>query len=171
MFKKNQTESSANRRSVFLINPKFQLQVIGYAIALAALTIGIFYGANLYFFWEFKQQGTAVGLPTDHVFFRFMSEQQSRMNVLFLFGSLAVTTVISVGGLVLSHRIAGPLYRLHKHMMQVAEGKTTQDVSFRDKDFFQELENSYNSQLKLVRGEKSGSASSNEVSSKDEDDA
>jgi methyl-accepting chemotaxis protein len=168
MSEETNVHDSSNRRRVFLINPKFQLKVIGYAFAMAAITIGIFYSANLYFFWEFKQQGASIGLSPDHVFFRFIREQQSQMNVFFLFASLAVSAVIGVGGLLLSHRVAGPLYRLDKHMTEVAEGKTTRDLNFRDKDFFQELVESYNAQLKLIRGESSADHSADDHALKDD---
>jgi len=145
-------QDAGNRRKVILINPRFQVMFMSYMVVMTAVAIGIFYGANVYFFNEFRQMGMALGLPGDHVFFQFLTEQRTRMNVIFGVGSLCAFGALSLSGLFLSHRVAGPLYRLNKHMKDVAAGRTLRDVKFRKKDFFPELADSYNDQLKLVRG-------------------
>lgn len=38
-----------------------------------------------------------------------------------------------------SNRIAGPIFRLRRHLHEVAEGKTVSELKFRDDDFWIEL--------------------------------
>lgn len=139
-------------RKIFLINPRFQLSVLGFMVGMSALAIVIFYGANAYFFYKFAQTGRALGLPPEHVFFQFLREQNRDMNWIFGITSVMVLATLSLGGLILSHRVAGPLYRLRRHMQDVAEGRTTADVRFRRKDFFPEIAEWYNRQLRTLLG-------------------
>jgi signal transduction histidine kinase len=57
-----------------------------------------------------------------------------------LFSSLIIFAV----GLMISHKIAGPLYRLRFDLDNMAEQGTLSKVNFRDKDYFIELEKSFN---------------------------
>lgn len=146
-----ETKRTPSGRRVLLINRKFQLNVLARMVAVACAVIGVFYGANYYFFNKFIQQGKALGLPADHVFFEFIHEQQHTMNWVFSVTSGVAFAVILVGGLILSHRVAGPLHRLQQHILDVTAGKTTHDVKFRKKDFFPELAIAYNRQMEKYR--------------------
>jgi nitrogen fixation/metabolism regulation signal transduction histidine kinase len=75
------------------------------------------------------------------------------MGRIFLGTSLGVMLLTTVWGLLISHRIAGPIYRMCLHLDLVANGKTEKDVSFRKKDFFPELAEAFNRHMRVVRGE------------------
>lgn len=47
-------------------------------------------------------------------------------------------------GFWLSNRVAGPLFRLEKHMNDVADGKSSAEIQFRDKDYNAELASAFN---------------------------
>jgi len=47
-------------------------------------------------------------------------------------------------GFWLSNRIAGPLFRLKRHLDEVAEGKTDPEIQFRKNDYCSELAESFN---------------------------
>ena len=56
-------------------------------------------------------------------------------------------TAISFGliyGLILSNRIAGPLYRLNNHLDQLIEGKNVPDIHFRSKDYLKDTSDKIN---------------------------
>lgn len=150
--------SNPGRRKILLINPRFQLSFIGFTLAVSMATTAIFYGAIYYFFWRFRSLGLAVGLPPDHVFFRFIDQQQVVLNWGFVVVTLVAISVLVLCGLYMSHRVAGPLYRLLGHMKRVAAGETTENVKFREKDYFQELADAYNAQLQTLREAKSNGA-------------
>jgi methyl-accepting chemotaxis protein len=145
------TTQQSNKRKVFLINPRFQLSFMAWMVGISFVVIATFYAANWWFFRKFWEQGQALGLPPDHVFFEFLRDQRHEMDWIFV-GTAAVAFVaVCLIGLVLSHRVAGPLYRLHKHMKDVADGKTTEEVRFRTKDHFLELSDAFNAQLARMK--------------------
>jgi methyl-accepting chemotaxis protein len=141
-------------RRKFIINPKFQLQLIGYVVVLALIIIGVLYGANFYFFQRFEITGREMGLSPNHIYFKFLHEQNQLMTGIFAITSSVVFMIIFIWGTLISHRIAGPLYRLCKHLIDISEGKTTQDIRFRKKDFFPEVAEALNRLLQSHRDQK-----------------
>lgn len=140
------TFQKAGRKN-FLINPKFQLSFLAYTLGISILTIGFFYAADAYFFWKFRQLGQGLGLPSDHIFFQFIDEQHATKNTYYAIAAAVTVSFLSIWGLLLSHRVAGPLYRLSKHLSSVASGDTLSDVHFRKGDFFPEVADAYNLQM------------------------
>lgn len=133
-----------NRRRRWLVNPRFQLSFLLFSAGSAAVTAAIFYIASMYFFWKFESLGRTIGLPEGHVFFRFIAEQRSSMTLVLLAFSVLALGFLLVAGLVMSHRVAGPLYRMHQHLLRVAETRADAPLRFRSKDYFQEIPAAYN---------------------------
>ena len=133
-----------NNRKVILINPAFQLKVVGYFIALAMFNVAIFYASIHYFFWNLKNTALKVGLPPKHVFYLFVDEQSTIMGLIFLAVAVFTIAFLFITGLYISHRIAGPLYRLKKHLDTCSSNKKLDEVHFRKGDFFPEVQNSFN---------------------------
>ena len=150
---KNTAEKSPERKSQqggrknFLINPRFQLSFLAYTLGVSILTIAFFYAADAYFFWKFHQLGQGLGLPSNHVFFQFLDEQHSTKNTYYGIAAAVSLVFLTIWGLLLSHRVAGPLYRLRKHLHSVAQGETFSDVRFRKGDYFVEVADAYNVQM------------------------
>lgn len=158
-------QKSKGRRNL-LINPKFQLSFLAYTLGVSVVTIGFFYLADAYFFWKFSQLGQGLGLPPNHVFFQFLDEQKSSKNFYYGVTAGVSVAVLGVWGLLLSHRVAGPLYRLKKHLKSVSDGSTSSDVRFREGDFFQEVADAYNEQMVKYRAAVGVTESSDEGSLK-----
>ena len=131
-------------RRIYLINPKFQFTMVGWVAALAGLVISLLYALDLYFFHRFHELGLSVGLPPEHIYYRFLGEQSQFMMGAVLLVSALIFIILMIGGIMLSHRIAGPLYRLQKHMVDISEGQTIKDVKFRKNDYFPELAEAFN---------------------------
>jgi len=141
-----------NKRSRFLINPGFQLSVIRQMLALTGVVIAIFYGAIYYHFWSLEQQGLSLGLPATHVFFDFLAEQRRTMDLIFLVTSMAALLAIVGFGLFLSHRVAGPLFRLKQYLdSQGPDVPAHTPLKFREGDYFPEVADSVNSRLGTKR--------------------
>lgn len=139
-----------NRRKVYMINPHFQYSFIIFASVIGFISLCIFYFAILYFFWSFEKRGIALGIPANHIFFRFIDEERSTMNLIFVIASVLVLLTTSIGALMLSHRVAGPIYHLKKHLIQIASDKKLKPLKFRNGDFFLELEETFNIFIKSV---------------------
>lgn len=133
--------------SKFIINPKFQWSFIGRSLVLASINFALIYGAIQVSFWKFKEHGAKLGLDPESAFFILLDQQHQFMNLVFAGVGVTCFLLIVLGGIVISHRVAGPLYRLRHHMDDVSKGKTYDNVKFRHKDYFPELADSFNAQL------------------------
>jgi hypothetical protein len=126
-------------RKVFLINPKFQLRLIAWMIGMSLAPISVFFAAHYYFFWNLKKLGLDIELEPDHIYFRFLEGQSHKMIIIFLVCSLLTVIIVAILGLLLSHKVAGPIHRLKLHLTQLTKGNSLPELSFRKDDYFQEL--------------------------------
>jgi len=138
-------------RKVYLINPAFQLKIIGYALFIAVVTIAVFYMSNLFFIGKLVAIGKSLDFPADHSFFLFIREQKRMMHSVFFGTASLVVLTILVGGVILSHRIAGPIYRLQEYLESIVADRTFKKLTFRKTDFFYDLAESINKTLGLLQ--------------------
>lgn len=136
--------SKVNRRKKLLINPGFQLSFLKNLMILNIAVCGIFYAAHSYFFWHGRELGRSIPLPSKHVYFLFLNEQQRTMNLISLVTMCLISGIILSFGLIFSHRIAGPVYRLKKFLREKASGKEKGVLAFRQKDYFPEVADAVN---------------------------
>jgi sensor histidine kinase YesM len=138
----------------FYTDPQFQGNFVLFMILMAVGIMGILYIANLIWLWRFYYISDVMDLPSNFNFEKFMDEQLYLMNTVFLGTSLLVLPILSVVAVLLSHKIAGPLYRLRNHIIfnsKVAKEKNLKFIHFRKKDHFQTLARAYNEQVKLIK--------------------
>ncbi len=138
-----------NNRKVYLINPRFQLRFTGVMTGIAFAAILIFFIANTYFFYTLQQLGREAELGP--AYFQFLAGQQEKMNWIFLATSVVALLAMLVGGLWLSHRVAGPLYRFTRHLEQVGESGELRTVKFRKGDFFPEIADVFNRYMERLK--------------------
>jgi sensor histidine kinase YesM len=143
-----------SRRKVILINPKFQISFITQIIYLSVVSITALYGANVWLFYKFSELGKEMGLPSDHIFFQFISAQKTQMNWTFLAVSIVLLALLSIAGAVISHKVAGPIYRLCLHLKEIKDGSKVAPFSFRNDDYFQEIADHLNPVLDKITSEK-----------------
>jgi methyl-accepting chemotaxis protein len=136
---------SRKKRSL-LINPSFQWHIIGYAGVMALLILAAVYGLLSFAFHEFVKVGLDAGLPADHAYFQFIQLQEGTFYRIVFAISIIVGLLLFIGGLILSHRIAGPLKRMQREFIRAAEEKPfhLEAIQFRKKDYFPELADSFN---------------------------
>ena len=137
----------ADLRKVLLINKPFQYSILGWFFLLSLFLIAIFYGSIWYFFNHLTAEAVAVGIPPGHVFYRFVDDQKNFMNKIFIFSSTLSFVTISLGGLFLSNKVAGPLYRLTKYL-QDNKIENAHNLLFRKGDYFLELQDAFNEFIK-----------------------
>lgn len=135
-------------RKRLLINPGFQFRFMGWMSALALGVIAVMHLAHQWFFFQLREQARMAGLQADHVFYRFIESRQTELDAITVLSFVAVVVVVSVVGLVLSHKIAGPMYRLRVHLEEFASTRTPRPLNFREGDFFSEIPDAYNLQFK-----------------------
>lgn len=137
----------SNRRRKYLIHRKFQFTIIGFNLLIALLMLSAFFIENIYVFSTFTgpEYEELIG---GSIFFELLEEDRAKMKIALLITSVVTLAVMVIGGLVLSNRVAGPVYRIRNHMDDVMSGKTDRKLKFRTKDFFPELAESYNNFLR-----------------------
>lgn len=143
------------KRSI-LINPKFQWTLIGYAAFMATLILLTVYGLFSYGFHEFIQLGNQAGLPPEHVYFQFVQMQENSFNRVLFALAIIIGIFLIVGGLYLSHRIAGPIYRMQKELRKMIEENhgELKEIHFRKGDFFPELSATFNEFVEVWKKKK-----------------
>lgn len=140
------------KRRIYLINRDFQIKFIIYTAVLALITIATFYGMLHFFFDELTALGIRSGFPAGHVYFKFIADNKTdMMSVYYPIASIAVFILIFVSGIFFSHKIAGPVYRMNTYLRSISLENLTSVLSFRKKDFFQELAKSYNKRMAFLR--------------------
>lgn len=142
------------KRKKYLIEPKFQVRFILSSIIVALTTISISFVTNYLFFAKFKKFGLAIGFNPGSPYFKFLEGQQSSINMIYLISSVAVFVLIVLWGIFSSHKIAGPIYKMTRHMREMAKNGGTERVRIRRSDHFQDLAESYNQQMEAFEKSK-----------------
>lgn len=134
------------RRVQYLISARFQLKYIGLIVLLMFLTSAIcsytVYHTGMAIFTEKMSQvypqGRLVALLTT-------------INYNVLVNFLLLIPVVALIGLYLSHKIAGPIYRVERYLTDMAAGKLVSRISFRKGDEFTSLADKINSLTDSLR--------------------
>ena len=139
-----------------LVNPKFQL---GFAfnclVPMITMTI-VFWLTLETFIRKMTSVGQSQGLPATHEYFKLIQVQRSELLTLLVFFSLVLTVLFFVWGLLYSHRIAGPIFKLTNWLddTKSMEDAMRNPVQFRKNDLFQEIPESLNKFLKKDEAQK-----------------
>ena len=137
----SKVDQSPRRLSNILIDPKFQFKMLGYFIALFLISTISLYSTTFLFFYRLKEKALNVGIPDGHIFFKFLGNQQHDLDKLFLSLTIFNFFLLMGVGFIISHRIAGPIYKLKKHLRQISEmSEESEEFKLRESDFFHELE-------------------------------
>lgn len=147
----NQNGKPFWKRRKFLINEHLQVHFIGFSTVLSLCASVTFYLASEYFFVRYYGFAIDVGMRPSDPFFRVLSNMEMLLTYIFAVTSVIVVLVGVAGGLLFSHRVAGPMYRLKKHCEAVARGESLGDVTFRKGDYFMEVAEAYNAQMAVLR--------------------
>jgi methyl-accepting chemotaxis protein len=130
----------------FLINKNFQIQFIASLLLISLISMSIIFLANDYFFQAYMQKGLYLNLSPDHPYFLMIHEQKQFMVKVFFAEACLISSITIIWGLFYSHKIAGPLHRLHRYFIDsaVLSSKLNNKIYFRNNDFFQEIPDSIN---------------------------
>jgi len=138
-----------------LINPAFQLRFMAYMTLASLFSISVFYFVNTLYFNAVNAMGNELGLDSTHPYFAFIETQRELLLRIYVLLSAVSFTLLMVFGLFISHRIAGPIYRVEKYMQSIADGeRDLEPVRLRRGDFFPEIENIVNASIKRLRAER-----------------
>jgi len=124
--------------------------MIGYSLFAAFLVIGLLFASNYIFFRHSLQLAREIGIAENDLYFQLFEQQRSTMTWLFLGTATTIYGILFVGGVLLSHRIAGPIFRMCKEFESVSNGEPLKEVKFRPRDYFPELARTYNGAVQRI---------------------
>ncbi len=145
------TISVPNRRKKYIINPKFQYRFILATLIPNAASLAVFYLMIDLYFIKLVQDGKDLGLEENHPYFMLLRDQSLLMNKVFIIVAILTTLFFIIWGVIFSHKIAGPLFRLRAHFEESAGTLEIKKLSFRPGDFFLEIPEAYNRWLDRVQ--------------------
>lgn len=133
------------KRKIIIINPKFQWQYLAHSLVASLFFFTVLYFAMLFSFDYFEAEiynySSDLAVTTEELFI-FL---KSRMGMVFISAVLFSVFWVAVLGLFISHRIAGPIYRMQQHLIFLKNNPDSYStVKFREKDYFIELESAFN---------------------------
>ncbi len=138
------------KRRIILIDTRFQLRLAGGFILLQLLLTGLF-AIALYVFMDSELK---AGLASAHAAYRSLDQMLFPLVLVLAGFNLALSTSLVTGFVVLlSHRIAGPLYRFRRTMEDLA-GRRLDDLnSLRPEDQLGALSEPTRQALATVRSD------------------
>ena len=136
-------------RRTLLVSPGFQLKLLLGANLLTLALIGLLGAMTYVFVAKLHAQALQSGFSELHPLQVFLTARERGLYSLFGFVAFVSCISVSLTVLVLSHRIAGPIYRLQKHLEGIVEGRAVGELKFRPRDFFQSLVPLYNQAFKI----------------------
>jgi len=139
-----------DERKNYLINPRFQLSMVGIFIGIALIVNIINFLSITYSFHEIIAAGNQANLPENSQFFKFIHSQETRFTSIFLWTSLISATTLIVFGILLSHKIAGPIYRINQDLKSMTKDGKLRTLHFRKGDFFVETTKTFNEFVKSL---------------------
>ena len=137
------------KRRIFLINKPFQFRFAFYVCSwLFALSLSYLLIISVLFDYFFRYLALDPLGPT------LASLEKTREDIFLL---LVVMQLVLIGttfliSIFMSHKIAGPLYKLKNYFRVVAQGDYTQKLFFRNRDHFQDLIEPYNLMMQSIQG-------------------
>ena len=113
------------------------------------LIIGLFTLASTYilfhnYFIEFYHIADESGLPLNHPFRALIGYQKDKMEIFFIILAGINLMVITLSGIWMGHKIAGPIYRIVKSLQE----QNGEKIITREKDYFKELPEAINLYIK-----------------------
>lgn len=139
------------RRNYFS-NPRLQWRLIFVANVLALMTGGLIATLAMYTQTGLGNLSALVARCTqDASALAYIAQQEQTFLRLCLLVGLLQFLLLNLMAVILSHRIAGPLYRLEHHLNAVGDGGEPTDVRFRKGDLYAELATACNRVMARMR--------------------
>jgi hypothetical protein len=102
------------------------------------------FASNYYFIYKMRDLGRISGLSTDSPFFVLIERQAELLSITVSISTMISFCMIVVFGLLISHKISGPIYNIQKNISDRINKGVVRPFKFRKKDYFLDLAQSLN---------------------------
>lgn len=126
------------RVSNYLLNRSFQLKYVGMILGLSIL---ISFGLGSFLVEQMRENSRMLLLDTEmDPIFQEQVAQSDAESVLVLVGALLLfNLILGVGALIVTHRLAGPMFVFRRYLRMLGEGKIPEIRALRKGDEFEEV--------------------------------
>ena len=136
------------RRKIFLINKPFQYR---FTFFVCSWLIALSFAYPLVIkslFESFTQylEADPMGPVAQQIV-----QLKSEVITLLVLIEVALVLLSALISVFMSHRIAGPLFKLRRYFVEAAAGNLEQVITFRKGDYFKELATGYNEMMESIR--------------------
>jgi signal transduction histidine kinase len=122
-----------------LIGAKLQLRFLAVALLCNFFISAGFAFASYRFIYVFKSKALSVGLAENHFFFQFLSDQQVLLYTLTAIGCVFSVLIVSLSMLYLTHKVAGPVYRIKTDLTAMLKTNEYRNIKIREGDELQDV--------------------------------
>lgn len=131
------------RRKIFFIKKKLQLRYVLLVFFAMIVTALISVGGAYYLIW----QTIAAELAVPEIIAETLLPALTKVNIMLLIFLPSAFIVMILLSILVSHRIAGPIYRVEKDLDEIVKGDYSRRIKFRAGDDLQELAEKINKLL------------------------
>lgn len=133
---------SQHKRRIYLINPKFQFK---YALLVCIFVIvaTIIYPWTIYDMFNSIKQYVQPEIDVE--------AQRNNLLVLLAVVEFVILMIISIVMLFLTHKVAGPMYKLIQNFQDIKAGGPLKRIYFRKGDNFHEVAHAYNEAVEVLQ--------------------
>jgi methyl-accepting chemotaxis protein len=142
---------AVERRRSSIIDPKLQYSLVKSFLLVFVVASGIYYVATTFAFLQVYAILDAVSGPERADVLARVEQLEHLLAWGFGCTLCAFAAFIWRAGLRLSHRIAGPIFALTRHLNRVADGRTDADLQLREDDYFAALQEAFNRHMDAYR--------------------
>jgi methyl-accepting chemotaxis protein len=137
--------SGKRARRIKVVDGRFQYRAIALSLTMILLGLLLFAGVTALYYAIARVEGKA---PDPRVLLVILPP--------LLLNDLAIMVVVIVLGIVMSHRIAGPVFRIAADIDRVLSGERGVRVSLRRRDAFEELAEKVNELFEHIDDARAG---------------
>jgi methyl-accepting chemotaxis protein len=139
------------KRTIFLINPRFQLK-FSLLISVIVFISSLIYPVLIYNLITSYRNNITRNLvkicanEKEEIasISKSVSNQRENLIYLLIFGQLIFTGLIFIISIFFSLKIAGPIYKTQKYLKKIAQGNGLGKLTFRNEDYFKDLADDFN---------------------------
>jgi hypothetical protein len=147
----------------FLLDPRFQLKYTGMVVAVTVVVAGVLghrayeysTGQTELFNIQRMDAQAGSGEPLDEAFVAdldaYAREADRKVKFGILIGILVMTMALGLTGIVITHRLVGPAYRLRRLLRDVSRGRMVIEHGLRKGDELQEVFAAYQQMVTKLR--------------------
>lgn len=132
------------RRRIRLVRPRLQLRLMGAFLGLSLLALTL-----QYLVFQRLLADAATALPNDGAL--LLTQTNARLATVFLVSVALLLPATFAVGLLVTHRLIGPIYRFEVYLRQVIAKETSEPCRIRKGDELQDLCDLINAATEPVR--------------------